>query len=170
MTDFHDFGLGDSKMGPEESKVDAEETMRVLRLAMGQKMFGQDFCSSKFDEFQADMFKSAVERIAHQLSEAIILSGQRPVFGTAKLILDYGWLSDVHCLAGKIFTVMSSTPEQFVCFAAFRMEEDRREKESAKNRAKIAEDRFQTVVRVVESADSLDELKKSVQTMINNEV
>ena len=145
----------------------AEDPMDVLRRAERQKEFGSYFHASPVTAGESGMFDRAVEKLAIQLREAAVLAGQKPVFGSERLIETSAAdspLRSVATIGATIRTTMSSSPQQFVCFAAFKMEELRQELDAAKVSADNADARMRRMMDLFHDSESLVALRTALDS------
>ena len=146
-----------------------EETMRVLREVMGEKMFGQDVEMSKFLSEKQKMIERSIHKISKDITEAVIIAGQKPIFGSHKVIIRDGeneWLRDTTLVAAKIRTVMDTDPEQFLCYAAYWLEEARKEAKICRDERTSSEQRLERFHEFLHKAEDLEMLRKMVSSEI----
>lgn len=137
----------------DDKKKEADDFMDAARAVWADKQFGQYMEVSECVERDDALYDHAIKVMADDLYKGAVRAGQSYVRGSGKVFIKKSNAFDPYgsreTIGAKIRTVMSATPEQFLAFAAFRMEEYRNDAKSAKEHEKWANDRFRKLYDAV---------------------
>ena len=141
---------------------DEDTTMPTILAAHYCKMFTNSITMTSEVGSGKGIYEQAIHKMAEDIQRAACLAGQRVIPGTGKTFVRPGWMEDTTTIAAKIYSVMSATPEQFVSYAAFRLEDAREERDRAVAARKAADERLASLCRKVYAAKTLKQARKAV--------
>ena len=140
-----------------------KDDMDTIRAVMLTKQFGQYMQMSSLLEAEKEMYDDAIKTFAEDIRKAATLAGQRVQPKTGKVILNKGWLGGRETIAAKIDSIMSATPEQFICYAAFRLKDAEDNERAAKEKADDAMRQLRRLNRLIEDQDDIAKVRAVVK-------
>jgi len=151
------------------------KAMASFLAVWADKMFGQ-YIEHSSTTNEKELYEEAIKTFANDLHKSAYLAGQKMVPHSGQIYIKpksnnafADPLGNHATIGAKIRTVMSATPEQFIAYAAFRLEDARNEAKAAKQLEKEADQRFNRLYDVVHKAKRLKSLRHQAELILEDE-
>ena len=142
---------------------DADNTLRVLREALGTKMLANVMRLSR--EFAAEnkAFETAVENLAQSIATLTSEKGLKPVLDHGGVHISRDFLTDATQIAAKVYAVWSERPIDLIIYCVQAMEDAREKERYAKVAQGEEQDRYRRFVERIEAAQDMDAVRAALE-------